>query len=584
MGIFAVLAVISMVTTTIAALVLGLQLLPQAEPIHVLIVFDVLVVMFLFFWAIGFLGELQRSEPLEIGKLLHLPMSLRGAFLLNYLSSFASLTIAFLLPVMVALCIAMAFVFGWKSLISIPLIAGFISLITAITYQIRGWLAKLMSSPRRRRSIITGFTIVFILMFQLPNAFNMIFMKRMKNQGKAKTVELEKLNEIIENESLPEEDRATARTRFEKLTDPEVIQAEKAESWKQTQQTAYSWFQKINAWLPIGWMPLGIYRSLQGSLWQGLLGSLGLFGLAGLSLGSAYRTTLRYYRKAPDAPRVGAGSGVPKAPKKTKVRKNALAKPFPWTHPVPGTIARANLCSMLRAPEFKMMLIGPIIIVVLMCVPLATNAGEISAKFGPLIATGMAIAGMIVALPITMNQFGFDRHAFRSYMLLPVTGRDILLGKNISLAPVMIPIGLVSLIVVQIFRPVGLFDFLAILLQIVSAFITVCFVGNYFSTLFPMAIASSAMRKVQPKWQVIVAQMASLLILPLLLLPIVLPTLIGLANNMAGVAPGVPISFILSIPVFVGVVWIYRSLIGHTGELLQRRSQKILAEITRHTT
>ena len=46
-----------------------------------------LIVGFLFFWSIGLLTELQRTEPLSLSKFLHLPVSVNGAFLINYLSS-----------------------------------------------------------------------------------------------------------------------------------------------------------------------------------------------------------------------------------------------------------------------------------------------------------------------------------------------------------------------------------------------------------------------------------------------------------------------------------------------------------------
>ena len=51
----------------------------------------------------------------------------------------------------------------------LPLIASFFVALTAVTYQFQGWLAALMSNPRRRRSIIVGMTIGFILLAQSPN-------------------------------------------------------------------------------------------------------------------------------------------------------------------------------------------------------------------------------------------------------------------------------------------------------------------------------------------------------------------------------------------------------------------------------
>ena len=50
-----------------------------------------------------------------------------------------------------------------------PLALGFVFMITAWTYHLRGWLVTLMQNPRRYRAIVGGITLVFILLSQLPN-------------------------------------------------------------------------------------------------------------------------------------------------------------------------------------------------------------------------------------------------------------------------------------------------------------------------------------------------------------------------------------------------------------------------------
>ncbi len=86
------LAIVSLMTVTsfvsfFSAIALGVLFLPQAQPEHLLVMWDVMVVVFLFSWLIGLVSELQRSEAVSMEKLLHLPISLSGTFLLNYLSS-----------------------------------------------------------------------------------------------------------------------------------------------------------------------------------------------------------------------------------------------------------------------------------------------------------------------------------------------------------------------------------------------------------------------------------------------------------------------------------------------------------------
>ena len=82
--------------------------------------------------------ELQRSEALSLEKLLHLPISLTGAFLANYLTSLLSMTVLFLLPVMFGLSVSLIAVKGPAILILFPLVGGFIVMVTALTYQFRG--------------------------------------------------------------------------------------------------------------------------------------------------------------------------------------------------------------------------------------------------------------------------------------------------------------------------------------------------------------------------------------------------------------------------------------------------------------
>ena len=61
--------------------------LPHASPVTVLLVWDGVAGAFLFLWMVGLISKIQQSEIIDLRHLLHLPVSLREAFLLNYLSS-----------------------------------------------------------------------------------------------------------------------------------------------------------------------------------------------------------------------------------------------------------------------------------------------------------------------------------------------------------------------------------------------------------------------------------------------------------------------------------------------------------------
>ena len=92
----------------VLAFALGVPLLGHVQPIVILIVWDVVVLGFLAFWTIGVIAELQRSELLAVEKFLHLPVTLGGVFLLNYLASFFSIALVVFVPAMTGLILALA--------------------------------------------------------------------------------------------------------------------------------------------------------------------------------------------------------------------------------------------------------------------------------------------------------------------------------------------------------------------------------------------------------------------------------------------------------------------------------------------
>ena len=142
----------------------GLMGLPRARPEHLLFVWDGIVLAFLFFWVIGLVTDLQRSDALAFDNLLHLPVSLKGTFLLNYFSSFFSVALIIFVPGIAGLICATVYVLGPGMLMLVPLAASFVLMVTAVTYQFRGWLAMLMVNRRRRRTIMAVFTFSIALM------------------------------------------------------------------------------------------------------------------------------------------------------------------------------------------------------------------------------------------------------------------------------------------------------------------------------------------------------------------------------------------------------------------------------------
>jgi len=67
----------------IAGTLAGATILAAVPPQRLMLVWDAVVGAFLFFWLIGLLSELQRSETIDLRRLLHLPVSLRWIFVVS---------------------------------------------------------------------------------------------------------------------------------------------------------------------------------------------------------------------------------------------------------------------------------------------------------------------------------------------------------------------------------------------------------------------------------------------------------------------------------------------------------------------
>ena len=91
------------IITFIIGLLVGVFALRQAEPWIVMAVWDGFVVGFIFFWLIGLMSELQRTELLSLDNFMHLPVSPAGAFLINYVGSSIGLSLILFLPAMIGL-------------------------------------------------------------------------------------------------------------------------------------------------------------------------------------------------------------------------------------------------------------------------------------------------------------------------------------------------------------------------------------------------------------------------------------------------------------------------------------------------
>jgi ABC-2 type transport system permease protein len=573
------LAVVLSVPLGVGCFVLGLYAIPKATPAQLMYAWDGLIVGFLFFWSIGLIAELQRTEPLALSKFLHLPVPVSGAFVINFVSSLLSLSLIFFVPLMVAYCAALVWVKGAGMLVSFALLAGFLLMVTAVTYQFQGWLASLMTNPRRRRTIVVTITAVFILVFQLPNLFNLVVPWRSRqpaDQGN-------RVNELKELDQSFQAGRITMQEYTQRQQQAaDRHKQERNEQWQQTTALIERTVTIVNLALPIGWLPIGVMSAAHGSQLPALLACAGLGSIGGASLRRAYRTTLRMYQGEDSA---SPGKPVPTAARADSgPRGNLLVEAHvPGLSEPVSAIALAGLRSLLRAPEAKMMLLTPVLMAIIFGAVLLNRSGDtpIPEFVRPSIALGAMALVLFSMLQLTANQFGFDRDGFRVYVLSALSRRDILLGKNLSFAPLGFGLAAIMLAVVQLTCPLRIDHFLAMIPLSVSMFLLFCPLANLLSIYAPMTIAAGSMKPAQPRLiPVLIHMLAIFIFFPISQIPTFLPLGIEALCEYLQWTAGVPLGLLLSLAECAAAVWLYRRLVNWQGTILQEREQRILEVVT----
>jgi hypothetical protein len=559
-------------------LLVGLFALPQASPIVILYVWDGLVVAFLFFWLVGLLAELQRSEALSFDKFLHLPVSLSGVFLLNYLSSLLSFNLIVFLPAMAGLTLSLVLAKGPIMMLGWPLLAGFLFMVTALTYQFQGWLASLMANKRRRRTVLVLVTAAFVLIFQVPNLINVIQPWKGPEGDNSATRFAEAQSELLRSHNsgqitLPEYNRRVEALR-------RAHDAETKEANEKTSQDVGRIATLANEVIPLGWLPMGAMASADGNVFPALLGTLGLAVIGSFSMWRAYRTTMRLYT-GDFSSGTEPAAAVAHPAKVSAPASGTFERRLPWVSEHASAIALAAFRSLMRAPEAKMMLLGPIILVLVFGSMTLTRRVQPPPEIRPLMAVGAMAMVMLTLIQLAGNQFGFDRNGFRVFVLCPARRSDILLGKNLALAPVALGLGVGVIALMQAVYLMRLDHFFAALVQLVSMYLLYCLMANLMSILSPMRISSGSLKPASPKFVPMVLHIVFVLVfLPLALAPTLLPLGAEFLLRLYGWGEGLPISLALSVIECAAILYLYRALLTYEGRLLQRREQRILDIVT----
>ena len=535
------------VVSGIAGVLVGFFVLAEMSPQRLLLAWDAFFGVFLFAWMIGMVLEIQRSETIDISRMLHLPISLRDIFLVNYIASHMTISIILFLPLILGLCLGLLLSGRWLMILMFPLVLGLVFMITAWTYCLRGWLAALMVNKRRRRAVIAVVTFSFIVLVQLPNIISNLAHDRKRHRPNT-------------TKSVPLNEQTTRRPegRERRPIPHAVLLAHKV--------------------VPFLWVGNGAMSLGRGNALPAVLSAAGAFCIGGLGLRRAYRSTLRFYQGHTIG---GRSKQKPKAKKAPAGRRNFLERQLPGTPDEAAALALAFFRSLSRASEVKMALATNFIMLLLFgTMFFARRMSNLSDNFKLFVASGPVVFTFLGMSHLMFNQFGFDRGGFRQLVLLPVPRKHILLGKNLAFLPIAIGIGLTFLVLAKIILSISFIIVLAAGLQLVAAFVLLSIAGNLISILVPYRIAPGSMKRTKTSAMTSFLIFISRLLFPVAMVPMLLPPATGLLMSHLGWLPAEPVDLVLSMVLLALIVFFYRLSLPGLDNMLLKREKRILQVVT----
>jgi ABC-2 type transport system permease protein len=527
----AVLGVCVGVAGTFLGFIGGYFAMGEISPRNLLLVWDGLVCTFLFLWIMGVLAELQRSETIDLSRLLHLPISLKGVFLVNFLASHLSVSLIIFLPGMLGLAAGLTFSRGLPMLLLFPLILSVILMVTAWTYCLRGWLISLMVNQRRKRSIMVLVMMVMITLPQLPNLyFNVIAKKHASNTP-----------QNVQKPMLP------------------------------------SAFIPAHNYIPFLWPGKGAMSLANNNVWPAIWPTLIAFTLGALGLHRSYVGTLRFYQGQENAKPVKV---KPTANVSSKRTATWLDKTLPWISEETSTLTLSFLRSFSRAPEMKMAL-GMNFFMMLIMAGVVFRGAKLGADVAkPFLATAAVAFQFMGLLQSMANQFGFDREGFRALVLLPTQRKKILLAKNLAFLPITGGLTLIFLCLIGVLMRVPVLDWLAAVCQFVFGFALFCGLGNVMSVYVPYRIGVGSLKPTKMPGKAKLVLVVTHMFLPLFMVPLFIPPVLAfLATHFGGWPGGVVNLFGSMVLAGVAILLYWVSLEG-MARVMQEREKRILQVVT----
>ncbi len=595
------------------------------------LVWDGFIALFCIIWVIHVATDIQRSDAITFDRILHLPVAFSQAFALNYLSTLMSMTLLSLCAFFFGFIFGSCFSIGPIALLFPIPFAFFLVAITALTYQLQGWLAAIMSNPRRRQMIMIALPLCIIVISQIPAFFATRFAKSGSERARIRELPIpprasipavpsqvistppsDSENEaqigvehpvpsISSIESTPEDLEPLGATKSLDATEEAARIASDYRQKKELREsedaaTSALWigrFRLFNLLIPPLWMAGCIESIMSGTLhvfW--LTGAMALVGF--VSLKRNYRQTIRFYQGQTDSratePRALAavignnlrktrlGSAAPSSDEKSVL---LVERSVPFVSEETAAIITMTLQSMTRAPEVKLYLLLPLIAPFILFGVLQSWQLPRIDELKAAVIVGFTSCSLFITSGLLGNYFAYDRAGFRAFVLSPIRRERILLGRNLATAPFLLLQSFLLALAIGVYFGMAVDKMLCSLFLSASILPLYGLLTNIMSILTPFPLAAGS---IQPK------QFNLIPILFSLLLSMIMPAITVLALFPLGLewvidrfVPAMgffPFAFLLSILWLTGSIAIYCWLLPWEGKLLANREKELLRVVT----
>lgn len=625
----------SCVVLLVAGSVMGI-VLPRLVPREYYFLFwDALISLFCFIWMIFVATDVQRTDAITFDRILHLPVAFSQAFAINYLSSLINLPLISLCAYSFGFILGSSFSIGPIALLfTVPFVV-FLIAITALTYQLQGWLAALMANPRRRQLVMIAIPLCIIFASQLPSFFALRFAnedaKRNRREHENRVAETtraseqptanppvvatteksasEKADELsvkpdiakdaIDHDAKERVDIVDADLRSGEVDSEQLTAIQQAEKKvvRERERAAVTalWVGRLhqaNLLFPPLWIAGCVESILAGTfhvLW--LTGAMAL--IAFISLRRNYRQTLRYYKgetdsRAASTYRLNSTAADPRASgaieataKSGRQRLLLVERKFPMVSEETSAIIAMTLKSMTRAPEVKLYLLLPLLVpFILFGILQSWKLPEID-ELKAAIVIGFSACCLFITSGLLGNVFAYDRAGFRAFVLSPIRRDRILLGRNLATFPILFLQTLLMALAIGLFFGISFDKFLCAVILSASILPPFSLLTNVMAILTPFPLAAGSIQPKQFNLVPIFCSFALSMLMPVMTGIVLLPLgLEWILDRFFKNTAFVPIALLLSVPWLIGFLFLYRWLLPWEGKLLASREKELLRIVT----